>query len=386
MKNTSTARIHTKCLVLVFSFLCLFFYSCRQPEVETFGTEYPVNVEVLAEGFDIPWAIDVIDEEDFLISERMGGLYRYRHGELQLIEGLPKSQTYKSDRHYGGNMDVSLHPKFKSNQWVYLAYVNLDYHLSVVRFKLEGNQAIEPEIIYTSNYFSIGSRIAWQDDKHFFLTFGLGGTPKPDPGSQDLDDPRGKILRLKADGSLPDDNPVFPAAKEPLGIWTYGHRDPQGLYYDTKDSILYSNEHGPLGGDELNIIQKGENYGWPLFSYGLNYDVTKVSDMTEEQAALQTILPIKYWEPHFRLAPSSLLKLENSNFEPWNGSFLIGGLSYQCLVRYHPGTDETEIVWPEAGRVRDVAQLPSGDLVVLIDEGTPNWWRKGRIVKLTPNL
>lgn len=101
---------------------------------------------------------------------------------------------------------------------------------------------------------------------------------------------------------------------EPSGIWSYGHRDPQGLYYDMDDSILYANEHGPLGGDELNKITKGGNYGWPLFSYGVNYDLTKVSDLTEEEAAKSTIVPMKYWEPSFRLAPSGLIKLKKQQF------------------------------------------------------------------------
>jgi glucose/arabinose dehydrogenase len=187
-----------------------------------------------------------------------------------------------------------------------------------------------------------------------------------------------------ADGSIPNDNPVMTGMSEPSGVWSYGHRDPQGLYYDIDDSILYSSEHGPLGGDELNVITRGGNYGWPLFSYGLNYDETGVSDMTEEEAASSTVLPLKHWNPDFRLAPGSLIKLENSNFENWNGSFLMGALLYQHLVLYHQDTDETEIVLHKAGRVRDVAQLPSGNLVVLIEKSSPGWLDKGRLVKLTP--
>ncbi len=369
---------------MVSSLIVTLFFSCDQSTTQTSGSDDSVDQEILADGFEIPWAIAVIDEDDFLITERMGALYRYRKGELKKVKGLPNSKTYKTDRHYGGMMDISLHPKFEFNRLVYLAYVDKYYHLSVARFKLKENTVEDLDIIFSSNQFSIGSRIAWQDDNHFFLTFGTGGAPKPDPGPQDVNDPRGKIFRLMADGSIPADNPVLPGIDGPSGIWTYGHRDPQGLYYDIDDSILYANEHGPLGGDELNVITKGGNYGWPLFSYGLNYDVTKVSEMTEEEAAKHTILPIKYWEPSFRLAPSSLIKLKNSNFEQWNGSFLMGGLAYQCLVRYNSDVDETEIVLPEAGRIRDVAQLPSGNLVILIDQHTPTWWHKGRVVKLVP--
>ena len=372
----------------VISCLILFFAACENKKTVESNSEAIADQEVLAyqevlaDGFEIPWAIEVIDEEDFLISDRMGTLYHYENGKLSKIKGIPKSKTFVVDRPYGGMMDISLHPEFSSNQMAYLAYVNENYHLSVARFRLEENSAQDLEIIFTSDQFSIGSRIEWQDNSHFFLSSGVGGTPGPDPGPQDVHDPRGKIFRLNADGSIPEDNPVLPGLKEPSGIWSYGHRDPQGLFYEVNDSILYSNEHGPLGGDELNVIIKGGNYGWPLFSYGLNYDLTPVSNMTEQEAAKSTILPVKYWTKDFRLAPSSLIKLKNSNFKDWNGSFLIGGLTYQSLIRYDPETDKTENVMPDIGRIRDIAQLPSGNLVILIDHHSPNSKDKGRVVKL----
>jgi len=371
--------------LIALAIFTLLLSSCQMVKPETPESGTAINQEVLAKGFEIPWSIEVISEKDFLFTERMGTLYHYQNGEVKKVKGIPKTRTYRVDREYGGMMDISLHPDFATNRMAYLAYVDEDYHLVVARFRLKANTAQNLEIIFTSNQFSIGSRIAWQDKNHFFLTFGVGGTPKPDPGAQDVSDPRGKIFRLMSDGSIPKDNPVLPGMSKPSGVWTYGHRDPQGLFYDIDDSILYANEHGPLGGDELNVITKGGNYGWPLFSYGLNYDMTKVSDMTEEEAAKRTILPMKYWETTFRLAPSGLIKLKNSNFNQWNGSFIMGALTYQHLLLYNPDTDETEIVLPKAGRVRDIAQLPSGNLVILIEKSSPGWLDKGRVVKLTPN-
>lgn len=148
----------------------------------------------------------MIGEDDYLFTERMGTLYHYQNGMVKKLSGTTDTKTYLVDRIYGGMMDISLHPEFNSNRMAYLAYVNEDYHLSVVRFKLEGDTAQDVEIIFTSNQFSIGSRIAWQDDQHFFLSFGVGGAPTPDPGPQDVTDPRGKIFRLMADGSIPEDN------------------------------------------------------------------------------------------------------------------------------------------------------------------------------------
>lgn len=369
--------------------------SCQNTRQES-ASESNVIQKVLAEDFEVPWAIEIIGEEDFLVTERMGGLFHYENGKVERVKGLPQSRTFKADRHYGGMLDVSLHPQFESNQMVYLAYVNTNYQLIIVRFRLEENNALDLETIFTSNQFSVGTRIAWQDDAHFFFTFGVGGSPTPDPGPQDLSDPRGKIFRLMANGQIPDDNPVWPGTNEPSGIWSYGHRDSQGLFYDAEEKVLYANEHGPLGGDELNVISKYGNYGWPLFSYGINYDQTPVSDMTEEEAARHTILPMKYWKPAdffdgglgsgtiYQLAPSGLIKLKNSNFNDWNGAFLMGALTYQNLVLYNPNTDKSEIVMSGAGRIRDIAQLPSGNLIILIDESSPRWRDSGRLVKLSP--
>ncbi len=336
---------------------------------------------VLASGYGIPDAIAVIGEEEFLFAERSGEIHHYVSGQLTEVRGVPLSRT--SDV-YGGLLDVSLHPEFEDNRLVYIAYNDATFGLAVARFALRDDQAQNLEVIYESNDFSIGSRIAWEDSSHFFLSLGVGGYPYPAPGSQDFGSDLGKIHRLTADGHIPPDNPLLPQASEPSTIWSYGHRNPQGLHYDAAQRTLYASEHGPLGGDELNIITAGGNYGWPLFSYGLNYDETPVSYMTEEEAAALSILPIKFWGPDFRVAPSGLLLVENSWFPLWNGSFLLGALNPQHLLRYDPATDETEIVLTNVGRVRDVAQLPSGKLLISVDAGSPNPSDLGRIIQLPP--
>jgi len=339
--------------------------------------------EVVTTGYNIPWGIEVIGEEEYLFTDRTGAFYHYLNGSAARVTGIPGTATSTfSGIIYGGLMDVSLHPNYETNNWIYIAYVNNAYNLSVARFKLVNNKAENLEVIYSSDQFSIGSRIAWQDDSHFFLSIGVGGSPYPDPGPQNLSNVLGKIHRFMEDGQIPADNPVFVGESGPISVWTYGHRNPQGFYIDPVTNTFYANEHGPLGGDELNIIEKGGNYGWPLFSYGLNYDGTPVSDMTEEEAAVSTVLPLKAWTTSFRISPSGLIKLKNSNFPEWNGSFLMGSLLGRDLVRYDPDTDVTEIVLENIGRVRDIAQLPSGDLLILIDEGSPTAADKGRIIRL----
>ena len=351
------------------------------PVVTSFSA---ADLQTIATNFEIPWGIEILSENEFLVTERTGALYHFLDGAIQRVSNIPASRTVEDQFgiKYGGMMDVSLHPEYASNNLVYITYVANDFKLKVARFELVDDTAVDIEVIFGSQDFSIGSRIAWPDSEHFFLSLGVGGSPFPDPGPQNLNSDLGKIHRLMSDGSVPEDNPILPGATAPTSIWTYGHRNPQGLWYDEDAEILYANEHGPLGGDELNIILKGENYGWPLFSYGLNYDNSAVSNMTEEEAAESTQLPIKHWTSSFRVAPSGLLMVEDSNIESWNGSFLMGALSPQDLLRYNMQTDETEIVLRDVGRVRDIAQLPGGDFLMLIDARSPNQSETGRVVRV----
>jgi aldose sugar dehydrogenase len=336
---------------------------------------------VLASGYWIPDGIAVIGEGEFLFADRGGALYHYVRGGVTGVRGLPRSRTSGV---FGGLLDVSLHPSFPNSRLVYIAYNDASFGLTVARFELRDDRAERLSVIYESDEFSIGSRIEWEDPSHFFLSFGVGGDPYPDPGPQDLSADVGKIHRLTADGQIPPDNPILPGASTPSTIWSYGHRNPQGLHYDTVARKLYATEHGPLGGDELNVVVAGGNYGWPLFSYGLNYDRTRVSDMSEGAARAVSILPVKFWGPDDRVAPSGLLFVEGSQFASWNGAFLFGALRPQHLVRYDPATGETEIVLRNVGRVRDIAQLPSGKLLIAVDSGSPKPSARGRIIELSP--
>jgi glucose/arabinose dehydrogenase len=344
-------------------------WSCQDPTAND-GVNEP---GVLASGYWIPDGIAVIGEGEFLFADRGGTLYHYLGGRATKVQGLPASKT--SDI-YGGLLDVSLHPSFRDSRLVYIAYNDASFDLTVARFELRDDRAENLRVIYKSDEFSIGSRIEWEDPSHFFLSFGVGGDPYPQPGPQDLSADVGKIHRLMADGQIPPDNPILPGASKPSTIWSYGHRNPQGLYYDASERTLYETEHGPLGGDELNIVRAGGNYGWPLFSYGLNYDRTRVSDMSEDAARAVSILPAKFWGPDFRVAPSGLLYVD--------GAFLIGSLRQQHLLRYDPATGETEIVRRNVGRVRDIAQLPSGKLLIAVDAKSPKSSDRGRIIELSP--
>ena len=325
-----------------------------------------VEETVVDSGFAIPWSVEVIREDEYLVSERFGSLVYLRGGERTVLDGLPASRIYDYPPLWlGGYNDVSLHPGFDENGLVYLAYVDDEYRMAVGRFDFSDRTVRDFEVVFESRNFTLGSRIAWQDENHFFVTQGIAGAPRPEPGAQDFNNDGGKIHRLRADGSIPEDNPVFEGMTGPTSIWTYGHRDQHGLLFD--DGALYSNEFGPLGGDELNLIEKGGNYGWPLFSYGVNYDWSPVGSLSEEEARASTVMPLRGWGTEFNMGPSGLLRLSGSTFPEWDGWFVWGALAQHRLIAYDPVSDRTAILMEHAGRIRDVAQLPGGDLLILRD-------------------
>lgn len=336
------------------------------------------STEVIAEGFVTPWAIAVLGEDEYLVTDRPGELFYIRDGVKTSLAGLPEIRNSEQTmRPYGGLMDVSLHPQFTENRQVYISYVNGAGRLTVARFQFIDQAIHDFEVIFEANEFSAGSRIEWEDDDHFFLTMGMG---RREMKAQELDSDDGKVHRLMADGATPLDNPVFEGQTEPTSIWTFGHRASQGLYLDREAGILYGIEHGPMGGDELNIIEKGGNYGWPLFSYGMHYNGSPVNELSEEEAAGQTVLPLKWWPINFHLAPSGLERVDL----PGMGSRLVwGSMLQQRLIAFDTDSGMTSVIVDNTGRVRDVTQLANGDLLILVDTESSIKTYAGQVVRLT---
>ncbi len=341
------------------------------------------NAETVATGFNTPWAIAVIGEEEFLITDRIGDLYYFKDGALDLVNGLPiikQANGTPPARVVAGLMDVSLHPDFETNGLTYLTYINDAEKLEIGRFDFRSRKVENFEVVYEFDAFSIGSRIAWEDQNHFFVVHGFGGPTEYGTEAQDIDIDAGKVHRFMSDGSIPADNPIFDGMSEPSSIWSFGHRVPQGMVYD--NGVLYLHEHGPAGGDEFNVIEKGGNYGWPLFTYGEKFGGSTISKFSEEEASEFSILPVKHWGD-WTLAPSGLVRLENSSFPEWNGTFLLGALVPKQLIAYDIDTGQTFILLEDIGRIRDVAQLPSGDILILID-ATDLVDLNGQVIKLSP--
>jgi len=398
MKSISTAK--KKALKSLF-FILLFgyFISCSNI-ISVPRSPYPISddmftTETIAEGFVIPYGLAIMSDTEYYITDRIGKLFHFKDGTQTEINGMPEVVTFgipgiRAILH-GGLMDISLHPNYTNNGWIYISYLASDGLAKVSRFKIQDNIATLFEPIFTTrqtNYTGNGMRIVWENDSHFFLNIGnsdFSTSANPVMYAQDLQSDAGKIHRLLEDGSIPPDNPILKGFTEPQTIWSYGHRDVQGLHYEASTNMLYGIEHGPKGGDEFNIIKKGKNYGWPLFSYGINYDGARVSTISKDSAATFTEFPEHYWTvPTYdggqAIAPACLLKVDGSNISEWNGHFLLGSLAYRRLMKYNRETDETFGLDIE-GRVRTIKQLPSGDLIALIERNNTNL-SNGKVIRI----
>lgn len=333
--------------------------------------------EVIVDGFIQPFAIAVIDEDEYLVTERVKGLYHYENGTRRELEMTPEVSIFDAlGTIVGGAMDVSLHPEFESNGMVYMTFLDEMNRMSVARFDFSNRIVEDLEVIFETNQNSIGAVIAWQDSDHFFVSHGATALAV----AQDLDNDGGAIHRLTADGSVPEDNPVFDGADGPSTIWSYGHRVVQGLFIEGDD--LYATEHGDQAGDEFNLINEGGNYGWPNVTSGRLGNGDRPTFDAEISAI--AIDPVITW-PNETLAPTDLIRVRDSAFPELDGRFLFGSLGLQSLMSIDAESGETTVILEGIGRVRDVDQLPGGDLVVVVEAplgGPPD----GRVLRLSPAI
>ena len=398
MKNEVTLKsIKIGFAILLFG--CII--SCNNNIVKVPSSPYPISndsfsLDTIARGFTIPYGIAIVSDNEYFITDRIGEMFHFKDGNQTEIAGMPEVITFPTlgipAIMHGGLMDISIHPNYLVNSWVYISYLDADGLAKVSRLKIKDNAASQFETIFatrTENYTGNGMRIVWEDDTHFFLNVGNSNwstSYSPVLNAQDLNDDAGKIHRLMEDGSIPSDNPVFENFTSPTTIWSFGHRDVQGLYFEKSTNTLFGVEHGPKGGDEFNIITKGKNYGWPLFSYGINYDGDWGSTISKDSAATFTVLPEHYWTVPTKdggqaIAPACLLKVNGSTIKDWNDYFILGSLAYRRLMKYNRNTGETFGLTIE-GRVRTIKQLPSGDLIALIERNDTNQ-SNGMIVRIS---
>jgi glucose/arabinose dehydrogenase len=341
------------------------------------------RVKEIARGLDHPWSMAFLPDGSLLVTERVGRLRLIKAGSLlpQPIAGVPAVHTGRQ----AGLFDVVLHPKFAQNQIVYLTYAagtTAANGTQVARARFDGSALRELRVIFTAfpakntdNHY--GGRLAFLPDGTFALTVGEGFEYREK--AQDLTSDLGKIVRLDEDGNVPADNPFVGRSSVRPEIYTWGHRNPQGLLFDAPSGLLYETEHGPRGGDELNIIVASKNYGWPVVTYGMDYSGAYVSPYTQRPGLEQ---PVIYWTPS--IAPSGLAMYRGDRFPAWNGDLFVGSLAFTHLRRIHLDArgnvlSQEQLLSDLHWRIRDVRAPVDGYLYICTDE------RDGRVLRLEPN-
>ncbi|MEJ1364263.1 MAG: PQQ-dependent sugar dehydrogenase [Candidatus Sedimenticola sp. (ex Thyasira tokunagai)] len=321
-------------------------------------------------GLEHPWGMAFLPDGRLLITERTGRLRLIEDDHLlpQPIEGLPAI----TPRGQGGLLDVALHPDYKNNGWIYLSYAapgKGGIGTEVGRGRLQGNRLVDWQPIFkllpksgTGRHF--GSRLVFDSAGYLYITVGDRGERKR---AQRLDDHAGSVIRLHADGRVPEDNPFSGEAGIHPEIYSYGHRNPQGAALHPDSRKLWIHEHGPQGGDEVNIISAGDNYGWPVVSYGKEYGSGfSIGEGTHKSGISQ---PIHYWVPS--IAPSGMTFYSGDKFPQWQGNLFVGSLKFQLLVRLELDGErivkEERLLKEKFGRIRDVRNGPDGFIYLLTD-------------------
>jgi aldose sugar dehydrogenase len=333
--------------------------------------------EVAGGDMSIPWGLALLPNGDLLVAEKSGVLYLVSEGKMQPVEGLPQIFV----RGQGGLMEVAVHPRFSENKLIYIAYADGEasnaLNTSIGRGELKNGRLVNFKRIMrgipgTNAGVHFGCRIVFDKDGYLYFTIGDRGRKE---NAQDLSNHNGKVHRIFDDGRIPPDNPFVHIPNAVKSIWSYGHRNPQGLVYDAKTGLIWSNEHGPKGGDELNIVKKGLNYGWPVVSFGINYDGTII---TNDTTMVGMELPAYYWIPS--IAPSSLAKVSSPRYAGWENDFLSGSLSFEYLERSIMKNNRvvaSEKLLHKIGRVRNVVQAPDGYIYVAVEN-------PGKVYRIVP--
>jgi glucose/arabinose dehydrogenase len=342
---------------------------------DTYETEeMPIRVDVVATGLEHPWGIEVLPDGTFLVTERAGRMRIVRNGQVsQPIGGLPKV----ANTGQGGLLDVALAGDFEQSGTVFFSFSEPGRGgagTAVARARLirDGSNARleDVDIIFSMDRKSrggrhFGSRLAPADDGTIYFSIGDRGNSDR---AQDMKDHAGAILRINADGSVPPDNPFATGNGALPELWSKGHRNPQGMDFDSNTNVLYTVEHGARGGDEINRPEAGKNYGWPVISYGRHYSGGKIGVGTQADGYEQ---PLYHWDPS--IAPGGMTVYRGTLFPEWDGDFLVAALKYKMLVRID--RDESGAILGEErllrdtyGRLREVKAAPDGSLLILTDE------------------
>ncbi|MEC3880975.1 PQQ-dependent sugar dehydrogenase [Parapedobacter sp. 10938] len=335
-------------------------------------------IDTLYAELDNPWGMAWLPDGKLLVTERKGEILVFENDRFtgEQLAGLPEAY----ERGQGGLLDIQPHPNYATNGWIYATYAKPGPgggSTTLVRFRLAGNEIADLETLYQTTPLStagvhFGSRIVFDNAGFLYFSTGERGVKE---NAQDLTNDLGKIHRLHDDGRIPADNPFTDTPDARSSIWSYGHRNVQGMAYDSTNNIIYATEHGPRGGDELNLIERGKNYGWPIITYGIDYSGAIISDLTEKEGMEQ---PIHYWTPS--IATCGLLFYTGDKFPAWQGNLFAGALALTHVARVELSNGHyvhEEKLLQGIGRVRHIAQSADGYIYILT-EGP------GMLLKLIP--
>jgi glucose/arabinose dehydrogenase len=355
--------------------LCCLLVACGRP-----ATAVEYRIEPLAEGLEHPWSIAVLPDGRMLVTERAGRLRIIRDGRLldEPVRGVPEAFV----RSQAGLFEVLLDPDYATNGWIYLSLAHGDAQASgtrVVRGRLDGNEFTDQQVIFDiqpprDTPVHYGGRMAFLGDGT--LAIGLGDGFDYREAAQRLDSHTGTIVRIRSDGSVPDDNPFVGEEGARPEIYSYGHRNVQGLVFDPAAGRLWAHEHGPRGGDEVNIVVAGRNYGWPVATFGVDYSGARISPYTSRPGMED---PVLHWTPS--IAPSGMALYRGAQFPEWDGDLLVTALVAREVRRLELEGDRVvaqEPLFAEVGeRLRDVKVAPDGALLLLTDSP------RGRVLRIS---
>ncbi len=347
--------------------------------------EHSFRLKTVVDGLSTPWSVAWLPDGRMLVTELPGSLRVVERGRLHPapIAGTPRVRH----KGQGGLMEVALHPGYRTNGWVYLAYAEAGQNAEtsdggmtvIARGRLKDHRWTDEQIIWRAGLWSyrsgnvhFGCRLVFDRAGHLFFAIGERGQMQD---AQDLSRPNGKVHRVFDDGRIPPDNPFLGVTNAVPSIWSYGHRNPQGLDRHPATGELWETEHGPRGGDELNLIRQGLNYGWPIITYGMNYNGTPITALTAREGLEQ---PIIHWTPS--IAVCGIDFYEGGLFPRWRNNLFVTGLASEELRRVvieGHRVVEQEMIFKGIGRVRDVASGPDGFLYVVLN-------KPDKVVRLEP--
>jgi glucose/arabinose dehydrogenase len=326
----------------------------------------------LVDGLEHPWSMVFLPDGEVLVSERAGRLRRIQDNTLlpKPVSGLPAIVEHGQ----GGLLGLALHPQFAQNRWLYFAYAaegDDGYSTHLARGRYQDGALTQVAVLFAATPQSdggqhFGGRIAFDRAGYIYLTLGDRGERE---NAQMLANHAGSVIRLHDDGRIPADNPFVNTAGAQPEIYTYGHRNVQGIALHPTTGQVWTGEHGPQGGDEINILHAGANYGWPVITYGEEYGGGKVGAGLKEKAGMEQ--PVLYWTPS--IAPAGMTFYTGDKYPGWQGNLLVSALKFALISRItldgNRYVDEERLLEGDIGRIRDIQQAPDGYLYVLTDEG-----------------